>query len=305
MTYIDAVHPLVGVFDGFLVHSRGATGSGLRQAPLVPIAAARPPAPLRAPGHPRSLPDPRSVILDLASKKFGGDPRRFGLAAPTEFARLSHAAFMGQAEPPDEPIMLPKVEPFQISLVSKDTTKASGPDGKNSSDSDPVNPVAPIIPPEPPQVPARDGREVVVRYVSSMLLLQDLFKSGQTDQLRRYLFDFARFEWDRQTYLKEFERAFNGQRDEVEAQIAAFDKDLESFNRSVEAYNTAVRRFNEGEGGSVLETPKEPAIPAALPVPAILSNPRTPEQLSRSAFREEALTRHLRVPERLSVGPAP
>ncbi|MEZ4278745.1 MAG: alpha/beta hydrolase domain-containing protein [Myxococcota bacterium] len=38
VTYIDAVHPLVGVFDGFLVHSRGATGSALRQAPLAPIA---------------------------------------------------------------------------------------------------------------------------------------------------------------------------------------------------------------------------------------------------------------------------
>ncbi|MEZ4331540.1 MAG: alpha/beta hydrolase domain-containing protein [Myxococcota bacterium] len=38
VTYIDAVHPLVRVYDGFLVHSRGATGSALRQAPLDPIA---------------------------------------------------------------------------------------------------------------------------------------------------------------------------------------------------------------------------------------------------------------------------
>jgi hypothetical protein len=34
VTYIDAVHPLVNVYDGFLVHSRGAGGAALSQAPL-------------------------------------------------------------------------------------------------------------------------------------------------------------------------------------------------------------------------------------------------------------------------------
>jgi Alpha/beta hydrolase domain len=34
VTYIDAVHPLVQVYDGFLVHSRGAAGAPLAQAPL-------------------------------------------------------------------------------------------------------------------------------------------------------------------------------------------------------------------------------------------------------------------------------
>jgi hypothetical protein len=38
VTYINAAHPLVDVYDGFLVHSRGATGSALRQAPLPAIA---------------------------------------------------------------------------------------------------------------------------------------------------------------------------------------------------------------------------------------------------------------------------
>lgn len=38
VTYVNAVHPLVDVFDGFLVHSRGATGSALRQAPQTPVA---------------------------------------------------------------------------------------------------------------------------------------------------------------------------------------------------------------------------------------------------------------------------
>lgn len=38
VSYVNAVHPLVNVFDGFLVHSRGSTGSALRQTPLVAIA---------------------------------------------------------------------------------------------------------------------------------------------------------------------------------------------------------------------------------------------------------------------------
>ena len=34
VTYIDAVHPLVHVYDGFMVHSRGAGGAPLSQDPL-------------------------------------------------------------------------------------------------------------------------------------------------------------------------------------------------------------------------------------------------------------------------------
>jgi hypothetical protein len=34
VTYVDAVHPLAEVYDGFLVHSRGAGGAALSQAPL-------------------------------------------------------------------------------------------------------------------------------------------------------------------------------------------------------------------------------------------------------------------------------
>jgi hypothetical protein len=36
VTYIDAVHPLAQVYDGFLVHSRGAGGAPLAQPPAVP-----------------------------------------------------------------------------------------------------------------------------------------------------------------------------------------------------------------------------------------------------------------------------
>lgn len=46
VTYIDAVHPLVHVYDGFLVHSRGAGGAALSQdpQPSVPVPT---PAPIR------------------------------------------------------------------------------------------------------------------------------------------------------------------------------------------------------------------------------------------------------------------
>jgi hypothetical protein len=37
VTYIDAVHPLVDLYDGFLVHSRGRSGAALSQSPLPAI----------------------------------------------------------------------------------------------------------------------------------------------------------------------------------------------------------------------------------------------------------------------------
>jgi Alpha/beta hydrolase domain len=42
VTYIDAVHPLARVYDGFLVHSRSAGGSPLSQAPQATLATPRP-----------------------------------------------------------------------------------------------------------------------------------------------------------------------------------------------------------------------------------------------------------------------
>ena len=42
LTYLNAVHPLVGVFDGFLVHSRFGAGAALSQAPLPQVDAPTP-----------------------------------------------------------------------------------------------------------------------------------------------------------------------------------------------------------------------------------------------------------------------
>jgi hypothetical protein len=46
VTYINAIHPLVHVYDGFMVHSRGAGGSSLSQDPL-PSVTVPSPAPIR------------------------------------------------------------------------------------------------------------------------------------------------------------------------------------------------------------------------------------------------------------------
>ena len=39
VTYVNAIHPLVGVFDGFLIHSRGGSGAALSQVPQPAIGA--------------------------------------------------------------------------------------------------------------------------------------------------------------------------------------------------------------------------------------------------------------------------
>ena len=50
VTYVNAIHPLANVYDGFMVHSRGAGGSPLTQAPLPTI----------------SVPSPAQIRNDLA-----------------------------------------------------------------------------------------------------------------------------------------------------------------------------------------------------------------------------------------------
>jgi hypothetical protein len=42
VTYVNGIHPLAGVFDGFLIHSRSGGGAPLSQNPLPPISVASP-----------------------------------------------------------------------------------------------------------------------------------------------------------------------------------------------------------------------------------------------------------------------
>jgi hypothetical protein len=65
VTYINAVHPLVNVFDGFLVHSRAASGAPLSQAP-------QPTVPVPSPARLRTdLADPVFVIQNETDVAFG------------------------------------------------------------------------------------------------------------------------------------------------------------------------------------------------------------------------------------------
>jgi hypothetical protein len=250
----------------------------------------------------------REGLLELASKKFGGDPTRFRLIKPTEFTAISPSVFMGEAEPPEQALELPKIEPFQITLVSnqeKEAAPEKDSDMKPGMTGEPkmgggIQPIAPGfgITGIGGEVPA----EVVVqRYISSMALVHYLFSSGQTAAFRKYLFDFARYEWDRDHYLTTFEESHKSHHAAVEGQIREFDAELKAFNAAIDTYNADVERYNRREIAAAPKLPAEPVIPEPLPVPEILAAPRGPVALSRNAFLKSAWDRHLKFDGALSV----
>ncbi len=250
----------------------------------------------------------REGMADLAARKFGGDAFRFSLQRPEEIVSLGHRSFMGEADPGEKPLLLPRVEPFQIALASGrggDSGPSAAGDSvaKTEAAPDPAmeTELAGSIGFRPP-APA-DGATVVRRYVSSMALLGHLSDTGQTDALRRYLFDFVRFEWDRERYLSRFEATYEAHRQAVVAQAKAFDAELSDYNAAAETYNAALGRYRRGELDSLPAPPDELEIPDAIPVPEILRHPRSAESLSRRHFLETAWERHLRVEGRLSLSP--
>jgi hypothetical protein len=247
-------------------------------------------------------------LLELTSKKFGGDPARFPLIDPAEFTAIDHRAFMGEPEVVENPIQLPRVEPFQIAYISKSadaTTPSAEAPGENSSESpllpEPGEPVMkPVFPGIVPQQ-APSGPIVVQRYISSMALVHHLISSGQTGNLRRYLFEFARFEWDLNLYLDRFEKTHKEHHAAVEDQIEAFNGTLREFNAAVDEYNADVDRYNRRELTTAPVLPTEPVIPEPIPVPAILSNPRSPEALSRNEFLRNAWDKYLPKDPAISI----
>lgn len=248
----------------------------------------------------------REGMADLAAKKFGGSASRFPLHSPAEIVALGHRAFMGEAEPEEKALLLPRVEPFRIALVS-DRKKDDDADTENADTGSLSKPAQETdsagLPALRPPLPD-DGTAVVRRYVSSMALLAHLSDTGQTDALRRYLFDFVHFEWDRERYLNRFETAYETHRQTVTAQAKAFDARLQSYNASADAYNAALARYRSGELDSPPAPPAELEIPEAIPVPEILRLPRSAESLSRRRFLETAWDRHLRAEGGFSLAPA-
>lgn len=242
----------------------------------------------------------REGLLELASKKFGGDPARFGLIEPAEFTAISHSAFMGEPEPPEQAINLPRIEPFQIAYISKGEKEATPGEGTPMqsgmiNEVDLGGQIGGIGRGEP------SGPIVVQRYISSMALVHYLFSSGQTAAFRKYLFDFARYEWERDHYLTTFEETHKAHHAAVEGQIREFEGTLKDFNAAVDTYNADVDRYNRREITAAPTLPTEPVIPAPVPVPQILAAPRSPDALSRSTFLESAWGRHLKFDGALSI----
>jgi hypothetical protein len=100
VTYINAIHPLVDVYDGFLVHSRGAGGSSLSQAP-------RPSVPVPSPTQIRDDLDTPVMVVQAEGDVLGAnlatrqpDTDTFRL---WELAGTSHAdAYMFGVGPSDD-----------------------------------------------------------------------------------------------------------------------------------------------------------------------------------------------------------
>lgn len=250
----------------------------------------------------------RQGLLDLASKKFGGDPTRFPLVDPAELTATSHAVFMGQEETVERIIQLPRIAPFQIAFLSPEEKKSVPPEAAAED---------PAIISEQIEPAMRGGGDkpgasgfgadptvggvVVRRYISSMALVHHLLSSGQTSAFRRYLFDLVRYEWERDRYLTQFEETHHSHRAAVEGQIREFDAKLKAFDAAVDAYNHDVDRYNRREIEMPPTLPTEPVIPEPLPVPEILAAPRNAKALSRRSFLESARDRHLRFDGSLSV----
>lgn len=258
----------------------------------------------------------REGMLDLAAKKFHGDPSRFTLLEPREFVVLSHRAYMGE-DGPEEPLLeLPRVEPVQITLTAR-REEAPRPErpplDREMAGGRPLRGNAPLAPPQssftPPLPRSRppasiDTGRVLQRYVSSLFLMGEIDEKGQTEALRRYLFDCLCFEWDRRRYLDRYLGAYKAHQEAVRHQTQTFDRELQGYQATAQAYNQALAEHRRGEIGALPDPPAEPEIPKAIPVPEILREPRRPEALSRQRFLESAWQRHLRV-DRLPPLPAP
>ena len=236
-------------------------------------------------------------LRERVAKKFGGDAKRFALVSPHELVKLDDRVFMAQAEVESEPIILPKIEPFRIQLL------------RNGEEPEPANPPASESGPNmtmptgggliPPQI--QDDTIVVRRYASSMLLVDHLLRTGQSEALRKYLFSFLHHSWDSITYLGLYRETHKAHIANLDAQSAEFDTVLKDYNSKINAYNNAINRYNAGEIDTVPEKPADPEAPEAIPVPEILANPRSPDDLSRKAFRQTAADGVLKIPAVLGL----
>lgn len=236
-------------------------------------------------------------ITAQVNRKLGGQPERYSLPAPAELVVTGDWEFMAKPEPPEQVVKIEPVKPFQIA-VAKDgeeepeekTETAEAEAMIAESETEMTGEIPPIEP------PGESGPEVVTRYVASMLLVHHFLRNGQDAALRKYLFAHLQFEWDRNRYLHDFDAAYKKHRQAVDNQIAEFNADVDRFNTGLKKYNQDVDAYNNGTSEKIPEVPVEPVIPDALEVPEMLSDPRSPEDLSRVNFRKRAAEKFLNLP---------
>ena len=87
----------------------------------------------------------------------------------------------------------------------------------------------------------------------------------------------------------------------MKKQILINNGTLREFNAAVDEYNADVDRYNRRELTTAPVLPTEPVIPEPIPVPAILSNPRSPEALSRNEFLRNAWDKYLPKDPAISI----
>ncbi len=254
-------------------------------------------------------------LRQRVAKKFGGDAKRFDLVSPAELVALDDRVFMDQPEVLSEPIVLDRIRPFQIQL----TRNGEEPESEETPDPG-AKPDAPMVPEKPakegpmitppkginigsgiPRPPQQYDPVVVRRYVSSMLLVDHLLRSGQSEGLRKYLFSFLHNTWDNITYLGAYRTSHKSHIGKLQGQSKEVEQILKEFNLKIKAYNEQIDRYNSGEIETVPKKPADPVAPNAIPVPDILANPRSADDLSRKAFRQNAADGVLTFPAMLAI----
>lgn len=249
----------------------------------------------------------------LIAGNFGGDATRYALLHPKDFVYLSNDEFMNRPTEPEKELELTVVEPFQIEFISeaeqkKEATvvaatappgppadKPKQPMGLTITGFTPPAPPAPVVNNEPP------SPIVVQRYSSSMKLLNEMISNGQVAALRKFLFAQLHYQWETETWLREYDSTMKSHQEAVKKQIEDFQKEYDDFLKYVDNYNEIVRKLNAGEEATLPETPVRPVPPEAIPVPAILANPRSSDQFAREASQRRLVEKYLKLPATLHL----
>ena len=227
--------------------------------------------------------------------RFGKDGTRFPFVSVAELVELDGWVFMGKPTK-ETPIALDPVEPLEIERLLT---------GKESRSDSLVSEIKPL--PISPDVthgtgqPGQYDPAISQRYGASMLLVNQLLESGQAEGLRKYMFAFLKYEWDRTKYLEKHRLSYNKHRADLIAQVDKVSSEIKRYNREIDTYNDEVDRYNAGRIKKLPADPVKPAFPKTLPVPEILANPRSSDELSRLVFRKKAAKSNLSLPSKFQL----